>query len=425
MKIIEIASKVLEGGYVCDHCLGRQFAQLLSGHSNDERGKAMRDMIAMALDSGEKISIDDINFQDYRFRKYKPEKRDAVQCKVCGSIFQRIQEMARPVIESLEEYEFGTMLVGIRLSDELVRKEEALWEECGIEFSESIKNELSRVMGQHLTNELGKDMDRKNPQITVVYDIGDDYFDLGISPVFIYGKYKKFKRGIPQTKWPCSKCRGLGCDACDWTGKQYKETVEELIAEPVLEDSGGNGSKFHGAGREDIDALNLFGREFVLEIKEPMKRTLDLEDLKKRINENNKEKVEVDCLEFCDKSRVVQLKDKKAEKTYMAEVELDASIKQDDLERIGTLAGKTIKQRTPKRVSHRRGDLVRERKVYEISAEYVDEKKIRIKVKGEAGLYIKELVSSDEGRTEPSVAGLLGVGAKVVALDVVSIEDKD
>jgi tRNA pseudouridine synthase 10 len=34
-------------------------------------------------------------------------------------------------------------------------------------------------------------------------------------------------------------------------------------------------------------------------------------------------------------------------------------------------------------------------------------------------------VSGDEGRTEPSLAGLLGVGATVTALDVVAVEGED
>jgi len=36
-----------------------------------------------------------------------------------------------------------------------------------------------------------------------------------------------------------------------------------------------------------------------------------------------------------------------------------------------------------------------------------------------------KLISGDEGRTEPSLAGLLGVGAEVTALDVVAVEGED
>jgi len=48
-----------------------------------------------------------------------------------------------------------------------------------------------------------------------------------------------------------------------------------------------------------------------------------------------------------------------------------------------------------------------------------------VEIHGEGGLYIKELISGDEGRTEPSLAGLLGVGAEVTALDVVAVEGED
>jgi tRNA pseudouridine synthase 10 len=48
-----------------------------------------------------------------------------------------------------------------------------------------------------------------------------------------------------------------------------------------------------------------------------------------------------------------------------------------------------------------------------------------ITVHGEGGLYVKELVSGDEGRTEPSLAELLGVDAEVTALDVLDVEGEE
>ncbi len=38
---------------------------------------------------------------------------------------------------------------------------------------------------------------------------------------------------------------------------------------------------------------------------------------------------------------------------------------------------------------------------------------------------MKELVSSDEGRTEPSLAGLLDTDAVVTALDVIDVQGED
>jgi len=49
--------------------------------------------------------------------------------------------------------------------------------------------------------------------------------------------------------------------------------------------------------------------------------------------------------------------------------------------------------------------------------------KFVIDVVGEAGLYIKELVSGDNGRTKPSLAEILGKDAHVTSLDVVLVEE--
>jgi len=43
-------------------------------------------------------------------------------------------------------------------------------------------------------------------------------------------------------------------------------------------------------------------------------------------------------------------------------------------------------------------------------------------VAAEAGTYIKELISSDEGRTEPSISGILDLEAECTVLDVIDIE---
>jgi tRNA pseudouridine synthase 10 len=53
--------------------------------------------------------------------------------------------------------------------------------------------------------------------------------------------------------------------------------------------------------------------------------------------------------------------------------------------------------------------------------EFTDEYAI-IQVHCDGGLYVKELTSSDEGRTQPSLTGELGVQAKVTELDVINVD---
>jgi tRNA pseudouridine synthase 10 len=114
------------------------------------------------------------------------------------------------------------------------------------------------------------------------------------------------------------------------------------------------------------------------------------------------------------------IKEAAPDKTYRALVKLGKPVKPADLKKLKKLVG-SIHQRTPVRVAHRRAELLRKREVKSLRWKRLGAKKLELIVKGTAGLYIKELVSSDEGRTKPSVAELLGVPAKVMELDVIDI----
>ena len=51
----------------------------------------------------------------------------------------------------------------------------------------------------------------------------------------------------------------------------------------------------------------------------------------------------------------------------------------------------------------------------------MDDKIVEFKLKAQSGTYIKEMVTSDNGRTEPSVAKLLDLKCEVEWLDVLDI----
>ena len=64
----------------------------------------------------------------------------------------------------------------------------------------------------------------------VILDTSYDEISLQIKPLYIYGRYNKYKRNLPQTKWYCRICRGKGCRKCEYTGKMYNTSIEELIS---------------------------------------------------------------------------------------------------------------------------------------------------------------------------------------------------
>jgi tRNA pseudouridine synthase 10 len=72
-------------------------------------------------------------------------------------------------------------------------------------------------------------------------------------------------------------------------------------------------------------------------------------------------------------------------------------------------------------VLHRRADLERVRKVHSVDLESYNENTAVLVINCEGGLYVKELVSGDGGRTIPSVSSLTGSEAKVIELEVIKV----
>ncbi|MEA2052096.1 MAG: tRNA pseudouridine(54/55) synthase Pus10 [Euryarchaeota archaeon] len=394
-EIIAAARTIINEGPICDNCLGRQFAKIASGLTNEKRGEILRSVLRAELKEG--------------------------KCWLCNGLFENFDALVVKALETLKGYEFDSFLVGTKVSGMLLENEELLWEIAGAAHAEPLKAELNREVGKRIEHETGKIADFDRPDLVVILNLVTEAVELQINSVFIYGRYRKFKRGIPQTKWLCRECRGKGCERCDFTGKMYAESVEELIGGSILEEFCGVDTVLHGSGREDIDARMLgSGRPFVMEIKEPKLRELDLKRLENKVNDENKDKVEVLEFQYVKREAVAKIKNAKVDKTYRAVVSLKTDVLEEDLRSaLDNLIGAVIEQRTPLRVVHRRADLVRKRKVYD--ARLVSFEVPIVELKCDGGLYIKELISGDNGRTIPSLSELLGTEAEVKELDVVDV----
>ncbi len=404
MKILEKAVALMKEGYVCDSCLGRNFAELLTGYTNEQRGKAIRLMVAFLVDSGEKIEVDASNFHGIKFRNVKPEMKKAGRCKVCKDFFlERIDDAAKEAAKELKKVEFKTFLAGSIVPDEMLKAEDELWAEGGIEFVEPIKSEINREVGKKIEKLTGKKFDLKNPDVIVLVNVKTGKVKVEVRNIYILGEYKKLVRGLPQTIW-----------------EGHKSSVQQIIEKPFLKAMRSKGTKFHGAGREDVDVRCLDYRKFVLEIIKPVRRTVKLKELEKAVNRSGKVKVKL--LKFSDKEMVKRLKTERTDKTYLAEVGFEKKIDRKRLKELKNLAGE-IEQKTPIRVIRGRSDRYRRRKVKAISWKVLRPNRLQLKIRTEAGLYIKELIIGDGGRTKPNVAELLGDKVKDIKLDVIKIHD--
>ena len=326
-------------------------------------------------------------------------------CELCKGLFDRLGGIAERIATKLEtmDAEYKTFLIGTKILKMMAAEEEHIWERQGL-GKESMKTELNREIGKLIEKGYKKYRYDPNPDVRIVYDVSTGLIDVELSQLFLLGKYKKLKRGIRQTK-------KLGSD---------EESVEEFINPIILAAARGEKAVFHGHGREDIDVLMLGdGRPFVVEIVGPRVRKVNLSEITEEINKKAKGKVEVTPLRYTSGGTVKEIKRAKFDKTYKAIVELEKKIKESDLDKIYEKC--LLLQRTPTRVLNRRADIVRKRKVKEIKSKFIDDKHLELILTTEAGTYIKEFISGDEGRTEPSISSMLGISAKCKELNVLRI----
>ena len=399
-ETLKQAEQLLHDYKLCDSCLGRLFRKEIKDSTNSQKGQFIRKQL------------------------HHVEKTTTHDCWLCEGLIDEIPHFSKIIADSIKDYEFETFLIGSKIDEDIQEREQHLWKHLNLQEAEPIKMEINREIGKILEPQFRKTVDIKNPEIMAVIDTTYDIISLQITSLFIYGRYKKLLRGIPQTKWPCQICRGKGCKKCNYTGKLYQTTVEELIAQKALEFTKGTDESFHGSGREDIDALMLgSGRPFVLEIKNPKKRNIDLQFLEKETNQASKNKVEINSLRFSNRDEVARIKKAEFRKTYRVTLEATQPLNKEKLIKVAqTLQDKPIKQLTPTRVAHRRANKIRDRIIYNCTIESVEDVIAILTLEAESGTYIKEFVSGDDNKTKPNLSELIGIPCKVKELDVIDVK---
>jgi len=446
-KVLEIYSKY----YICIPCLGRMFSLLGTSTTNKKRGYSL--LLSLTMENHRKYLSNDDDQQAEALKYLKilaenahflpaqkvlenegfeySEKHPYQACYLCHDIFSNIDNYINEVKVKLKGIEFNNFLVGSSPDSQIINNEDKFKTEFKLLEAEAFKSHFNRMIGKKLMVMLKKTPEFNNPDILIIYSLRFDSFkiDIIIKSLFIYGRYNKLIRGIPQTHWFCKNCLGKGCEQCNFTGKLYLTSIEELISPEFVKESEATDSKFHGAGREDIDVRMLgTGRPFILELRNPKVRNLNLVYIEKIINKSLKKKVKVSNLKYSNKKEVIKLKaeSKNTKKTYKAVIQIQNRITKEFFEekliKLKTIfENQKIHQRTPIRVSHRRVDKVRKKIIYKITGKYIKSNLFEFTIETQGGTYIKELINGDQGRTSPSFSEVFEFPLVCKELDVFNI----
>ncbi len=337
-------------------------------------------------------------------------------CHICGNLLDSLPVLTEKALSELQKHpEWNSFALSTSIPKKLLSKEEEAWD---FSNGESIKSWFNAILSRALIKETNKQYRPIGADGRITISFVKQEVSSANEPLFVFGRYRKLIHGICQSKWVCLKCNGVGCKHCNGKGKMYDESVEELMGDPFVSRSGGKYT-LHASGREDIDVFNFAGRPFVLEITHPKNIAVNLEEFVTEVN--NGQKIELSDVKFAPPSSVTLVSDSHFPKTYRAWIGSKEPLSNADAEKLLSF-DYVLLQKTPTRVVHRRADKIRKRRAQVLSSTLKDGM-IIIDVRADAGTYIKELIHSDGGRTQPSISSVLGKECTCERLDVIGIED--
>ncbi len=454
-SILDQVLRILREISLCDNCLGRQYGNLLTGLTNKQRGFALKLVLGLqeewhrktdsVINKNLEILLNsDFQFSRDVFNQDISKNEFESKCELCNGLLMnsQLENFSQKLCALSKELEFQSFLIGSVLPTKVLELEDEIRAKFSLNFGESIKSEVNREIGKKFleTVQFPVDVNFNNPDVVFILNIitqTNFHVTTQINPIFLYGTYKKLIRGIPQAKWDCKHCWGKdsSCPNCNGKGKLYETSVEELATQPLMDLFKASGAKFHGSGREDIDARMLgTGRPFVIELKEPRIRKVNLNLVEAAINESAKSKIEVSILKYTNRDKVKEIKTRSSlmVKKYRMVVDLEKEInfslnRKKEIEDV--FKDIEIRQRTPLRVVHRRVDKIRTRQLHymkiltDVGPSQVERvvNRLELEIRCEGGLYVKELVNGDNNRTQPNLAEEIGVKVSSIILDVLGV----
>jgi len=243
------SQKILKEYDLCDYCLGRLFAKKIGLASNKKLGQ----------------------------RIHKFLKKKSAKCHVCKNIFENLHFYLEKMIESSSGYDFRTFLVGATLKPSILDRDDHIRSQFKMRGIDSIKTNITRELAKQFAKKTKKSSHQTEPHLTITVDFKTDSCGVYSRPVFVFGRYVKKTRGIPQKQKPCENCLGRGCVTCNHHGMSEFDSVEGMICKHLFEKFEAPQAKITWIGGEDSTSLVLgAGRPFFAKITNPKKRNVKL-----------------------------------------------------------------------------------------------------------------------------------------------------
>ena len=249
-KIRLLSKSILKEYDLCDNCLGRFFIS----STNLSSGKILGNKIRKSVNS-----------------------RVVTKCYICKNLFSNMVHYTKMIHDVSIEYEFSTFVVGAILKQSIIERDDKLRSKFHLRGVDGIKTAVTKELGAKFARKTKTSIDHLSPDITFTINFRSGQCNVKSRSIFLYGRYSKGKRGLPQKEESCQDCKGKGCIFCNNHGIVSFDSIEGKIAQFLYEKFETDQVKFTWIGGEDRASLVVGnGRPFFVKLLSPKKRNVRL-----------------------------------------------------------------------------------------------------------------------------------------------------
>ena len=203
-----------------------------------------------------------------KFTKY-PNKK----CYICKNVFDRLDTTLSSILEKSSNHNFQTYNLGILVKPSFLERDDYLKSKYKFKGIENIKFGIAMELAKKISKRTNSKRITADPDLFIQVNFKDESCTLRAKPMFVYGRYNKKIRKLPQKQELCISCNGIGCHNCNFKGKENVVSIEGKISNFFINKFNANQVKINWIGGEDRSSLVLGnGRPFFAKILNPKNR---------------------------------------------------------------------------------------------------------------------------------------------------------
>ncbi len=211
--------------------------------------------------------------QSYLKTHSKSSKSLKSNCFICKDVFDTLDSILFDIYEKINSFDFKTFNLGLTIKHSYLERDDYLKSKFKIKGVENIKFSVSNELIKKISKKTKTVKNIEEPDIFLQINLKDGSSVIRSKPIFVYGRYNKKIRNIPQKLKSCTSCNGFGCHNCNFTGLESIESVESKISYFLKKKFDANRVQINWIGGEDQSSLVLGnGRPFFAKILNPKKR---------------------------------------------------------------------------------------------------------------------------------------------------------